>query len=137
MFIDSHMDKSRIVFCMNSYELIVPRNIILNCIFSRDYQVISHCFGPSMMPGFFGQYWFRLWLGAVRPQAMTWANVAPCLCRIFASLGDNELINISWPKQDGGCLDKRLFQTNFLNDNVLVYISPKVVPDGPIDKNDW
>ena len=35
------------------------------------------------------------WLGAVRQQAITWANVDPDLCRHMASLGHNELITSS------------------------------------------
>ena len=38
------------------------------------------------------QHWFRWWLGAVRQQAIIWANVDPDLCRHMASLGHNELI---------------------------------------------
>ena len=38
------------------------------------------------------QHWFRYWLGAVRQQAITWANVDPDLCRHMTSLGPNELI---------------------------------------------
>ena len=34
---------------------------------------------------------FMQWLGAVRQQAITWANVDPDLCRQMASLGLNEL----------------------------------------------
>ena len=37
------------------------------------------------------QHWFRQWLGAVRQQAITWANVDPDLCRHMMSLGHNEL----------------------------------------------
>ena len=37
------------------------------------------------------QYWFRQWIGAVRHQAITWANVDPDPCRHMASLGRNEL----------------------------------------------
>ena len=37
------------------------------------------------------QHWFRQWLGAVRQQAITWANVDPDLWRQMASLGHNEL----------------------------------------------
>ena len=37
------------------------------------------------------QHRFRWWLGAVRQQAITWANVDPYLCRHMASLGHNEL----------------------------------------------
>ena len=37
------------------------------------------------------QHWFRLWLGAVRQQAITRANVDPDLCRQMASLDLNEL----------------------------------------------
>ena len=39
------------------------------------------------------QHWCRLWLGAIRQQAITWANVDPDLCHHMASLGLNEL---SW-----------------------------------------
>ena len=42
------------------------------------------------------QLWFRLWLGAVRQQAITWANVDPDFCRHMASLGHNELNDIIW-----------------------------------------
>ena len=37
------------------------------------------------------QHWFRQWLGAVRQQAITWANVDQDLCRHMASLSHNEL----------------------------------------------
>ena len=37
------------------------------------------------------QHWFRQWLGAVRQQDITSANVDPDLCRQMASLGLNEL----------------------------------------------
>ena len=37
------------------------------------------------------QPWFRWWLGAVRKQAITWANVDPDLSRQMASLCLNEL----------------------------------------------
>ena len=50
-----------------------------------------HC--TSLM---ISQYWFRLWLGVVRQQAITWANVDPDLCHHMASLGHNELQNGHW-----------------------------------------
>ena len=37
------------------------------------------------------QHWCRLWLGAVRQQAITWANVDPDLCHHMASLSHNEI----------------------------------------------
>ena len=37
------------------------------------------------------QHWLRWWLGAVRQQAKTWANVDPDICRHLASLDHNEL----------------------------------------------
>ena len=37
------------------------------------------------------QHWFRLWLGAVREQVITWANVYPDLCHHMVSLGHSEL----------------------------------------------
>ena len=42
---------------------------------------------PLMM----SQHWFREWLGAVRQQAITWANVDPYMCQHMASPGHNEL----------------------------------------------
>ena len=41
------------------------------------------------------QNWFRQWLGAVRQQAITWANVDPDLCRHMVSVGHNELIYVN------------------------------------------
>ena len=38
------------------------------------------------------QHWFRLWLGAVRQQAVTWTYVDPDLCHQMASLGQSELM---------------------------------------------
>ena len=37
------------------------------------------------------QHWLRQWLGAVKQQAITWANVDPDLWRHMALLGDNGL----------------------------------------------
>ena len=37
------------------------------------------------------QNWFRQWLGAIRQQVITWANVDPDLRHHMASLGHNEL----------------------------------------------
>ena len=46
------------------------------------------CHWTSLM---ISQHWFRQWLGVVRKQAITWANVDPDLRRHMASLGHNEL----------------------------------------------
>ena len=40
---------------------------------------------------------FRLWLGVVRPQAITWTNIDPQLCHHMASLVRNELTQVWWP----------------------------------------
>ena len=37
------------------------------------------------------QHWFRQWLGAIRQQPITWANVDPDLWYHMVSLGHNEL----------------------------------------------
>ena len=37
------------------------------------------------------QHWFRWWLGSIRQQANTWANVDQDLCNHMVSLGHNEL----------------------------------------------
>ena len=42
------------------------------------------------------QHWFRDWLGAVKPQAISWANVDLILCCHLVSLGCNELNIIVW-----------------------------------------
>ena len=48
----------------------------------------GECLWTSLM---ISQHWFRWWLGAVRQQAITWANVDRDLCRQMASLDLNEL----------------------------------------------
>ena len=40
---------------------------------------------------FISQYWFRLWLGAIRLEAINWANVDTDLCRHIMWLGHNQL----------------------------------------------
>ena len=47
----------------------------------------SECQNISLM---ICQHWFREWLGAIRQQAIAWANVDPDLCRNMVSLGHNE-----------------------------------------------
>ena len=44
--------------------------------------------GTSLM---ISQHWFRLWLDAIRQQAITWANVDQILCRHMMSLGHSVL----------------------------------------------
>ena len=51
----------------------------------------DECPGMLLMPS---QYWFRQWLGAVREQAITWANVDLDLCHHMTTLGHNELISL-------------------------------------------
>ena len=46
------------------------------------------------------QHWFRQWLGAVRQQAITLANVD--LCRHVASVGHNELTFLCRRGMTGG-----------------------------------
>ena len=48
----------------------------------------GECLWTSLM---ISQHWFRWWLGVVRQQAITWANVDPDLCHHMVSLGHNEL----------------------------------------------
>ena len=49
----------------------------------------DECHGTSPI---ISQHWFRYWLGAVRQQAINWANVDPDLCRLIASLSLNDFI---------------------------------------------
>ena len=49
------------------------------------------CHWTSLM---ISQYCFRLWLGTVGQQAITWANVDPDLCRLMVSRGQNEFNQI-------------------------------------------
>ena len=42
-------------------------------------------------PSMISQHWFRQWLGVVRHQAITWANVDPDVCRHMASLSHKGL----------------------------------------------
>ena len=49
----------------------------------------EECLWTSLM---ITPHWFGIWLGAVRQQSITWANVDPDLCRHMPSLGHSELI---------------------------------------------
>ena len=46
------------------------------------------------------QYWFRQWLGAVRQQTITWANVDPVLYCYMVSPGHNGLTHWGRDKMD-------------------------------------
>ena len=81
----------------------------------RDVVVISKVLSPNMCYGLSSwvllvtlltgkchrtplmtsQHWFGYWLGAVRQQSITWANIDTDLCHHMASLSHNEL-NQQW-----------------------------------------
>ena len=68
------------------------------------------------------QHWFRQWLGAVRQQAISWANVDPDLRHHMASLGHNELTHRFWQCQSAifqtfpnPCLTITKFLTSWLD----------------------
>ena len=46
-------------------------------------------------PLMISQHWFRWWLGAIKQQSVTWANVDLGLCHHMPSLGHNES-NYNW-----------------------------------------
>ena len=81
------------------------------------------------------QRWFRLWLGGIRQQAITWANAGPDLCHHMVPLGHNELINSLRPRRNRRHFADDIFKCIFLNENVWIpsRISLKFVPKGPID----
>ena len=69
------------------------------------------------------QHMVRLWLSAVRQQAITWNKVDPDLCRHMASLGHNELsahcnakFSLIWPFFDKiGMLRQKSFSTTVID----------------------
>ena len=66
-------------------------------IFSNATFCISVCWYTNktrmvLRPRFSSQHWYRLWLGSMRQQAITWANVDQDPCRHMASLDPNELM---------------------------------------------
>ena len=76
-----------------------------------------------------GQHRFRSWLVALRHQAMTWTKPM-CL-----NTSHYRSINILRLKQNGRRFADDVFKCIFLNENVciLIKISLKFVPDGPIN----
>ena len=76
------------------------------------------------------QDWFRYWLGAVRQEAITWANVDSVPCRLMASLGHNELTDLPLNKMEN------IFKCIFMNEKfwILIQVSLKIVYKGLIDK---
>ena len=84
------------------------------------------------------QHWFRKWLGAVRQQAITWANVDPDLCRHMVSLDHNELTHwgLSAPShylnQCSHIVNwalRNIFQCNFIC-NSKVFIQGNALENG-------
>ena len=61
----------------------------------------SECHGT---PWTISQHWFGYWLGAVRQQPITWANVHPDLCHYMASICHNELTH--WGRVTHICVGK-------------------------------
>ena len=90
------------------------------------------------------QHWFSLWLGAIRQQAITWANVNPDLCRHMASLGHNEFIlqtdSVVKLAHWGRVKMAAILQTKFkkkknISENCCIWfkISLKLIPKGWIN----
>ena len=65
------------------------------------------CHWTSLM---ISQHWFRWWLGAVRQQAITWANVDLVPCRHMASPGHNELIYVLYTYIQTDMLSSNLYE---------------------------
>ena len=66
-------------------------------VWAVDVKLLSgECHRTPLMTS---QHWFMKWLGAIRQQAIFWANVDPGLYRHRASLGHNELTIFTYPLQ--------------------------------------
>ena len=107
------------------------------------YQLIASDF-LMMMPSdechrtlvMISQHWFRWWLGAVRQQVITCANVDLYLCHHMASLGLNELTHCNTlTRQNRHHFADDRFKCIFLNENLLslIKISLKFIPMGPVN----
>ena len=66
------------------------------------------------MPRISSQTWFRLWLGAIRHQAITWASVDQVICQHVESLEGKELIWWESTVARGFQILTSLFQNNLL-----------------------
>ena len=66
------------------------------------------------MPRISSQTWFRLWLGAVRHQAITWASVDQVICQHVESLEGKELILWESTLARGFQILTLMFQNNLL-----------------------
>ena len=78
------------------------------------------------------QHWFRLWLGALRQQAITWVNVDQVLCRHMASPGHNELTHLPLDKM--AAISQTIFSDAFSQKNENFCIL-KLFPKGLINNN--
>ena len=67
------------------------------------------------------QHWFRQWLGAVRQQAITWANVDPDLWSQMASLGLSQLMGRQMHNLSG--LLTCSIQPNFAVSNLVMAVT--------------
>ena len=64
---------------------------ILNYIFCQHIVRIFCEIALGWIPIIANQYWYRIWLGALRKQAIIWAIVEQYLCHHMASLWVNEV----------------------------------------------
>ena len=83
---------------MNSSTL-VRLDCNFNGVFPNNFQCLEHFMWDCSQVNvtehlWWCQYWFGLWFGSVRQQAITWATVDPDLCRHMAWLGQDELTKI-------------------------------------------
>ena len=76
--------------CGNNFESVISPSMCYGLISWAHVKFLSaQC---HRMPLMISQHCVRYWLGAVRQQADTWANVDLDLCCHRASLGHNELV---------------------------------------------
>ena len=70
------------------FKLIILNSSLDTC-FENTLKILSgECHRTSLMRN---QLWFRLWLGVIKQQAVTWNTVDSDLCRSMTSPGHNEL----------------------------------------------
>ena len=81
-------------------------------------------------------YWFRLWLGVIRHQAINWNSVDQDQLCITVALRGSGLTHLPLDKM-AAILADDIFKCIYLNENdrIPIQISLNFVPDDPIDNN--
>ena len=105
------------------YPFVAYPHIWCVAFFVGNNEWLTYIFSPKWPNGWFTYILIYSNLGAVRQQAITWANVDSVPCRLMASLGHNKLTNAPYDCYWWQWYLDRLFSITRITSHVNIYIA--------------